>query len=200
VLDAQKGLPVEQRRLKLPIFKETTAQHFYSRRGDGEFESFLQESLPACWGSNANAKTPDFASGKCDPRLLVPTCVPVQNASNWRNKLLHKVHAQLGLGDKVPILPVYKYLLPRWDAHNDAARISGVIQTWNEISPPPEAKHFNGITFSKGGQDCTHYAYTPLLYAPIWGEALGLLRGWLRRVKGDELNGVIKDQPLKDWQ
>jgi hypothetical protein len=198
VLDAQNKKPVPQR-TKLPLFKETTPQHFYSTQHTGEFEAFLQDSFPACWGSDKLAKAPNFTSGKCDPRLLLPTCVPVMNASNWRNKLLHKLHTKLGLAGAVPIIPVYKYLLPRWDAHNDAALVSGGLQSWRETGPPPQTDHFDAITFRKGGQDCTHYAYTPMLYTPVWREIYDVLKDWLKEIKGEDTSTFVKEQPVTDW-
>lgn len=37
---------------KLPIFRETTAQHFFSRSGTGEYEDTIREGFASCWGSD----------------------------------------------------------------------------------------------------------------------------------------------------
>ena len=66
-----------------------------------------------------------------------------------------------------------------------------------------DAKHrqLKAPRFRKGGQDCTHYAYTPLLYEPVWREILDAVLGWLRRAKGKAAVNALRlePQPVRDW-
>ena len=51
------------------MFKETSAQHFFSFAGDGSWESFTKESL-SCWKRKTDGPESNFTGGSCNPRLV----------------------------------------------------------------------------------------------------------------------------------
>ena len=108
---------------KLLMFKETSAQHFFSFNGDGSWESFNKEAGDACWEPDTIVATPNFNNNTCNPRLLVRTCSPTPEGSNWRNEVINEIleHDKL---DKVQVLKWFDYTLPRWDLHEDQRNIS----------------------------------------------------------------------------
>ena len=160
---------------KLLMFRESSAQHFFSFSGDGSWESFNKETGNACWIPNDSTPTPNFNNGTCNPRLLVRTCAPAPEGSDWRNEIIRDLLAEEEI-DKVPILQLFNVTKSRWDLHEDQRNIT----TWKKGD---NVNCRNGAKCQLpggGGQDCTHFSYTPFLYEPTWDEIYSAMErvGW----------------------
>jgi hypothetical protein len=152
--------------IPLVMFKETSAQHFFSFAGDGQWESFNLESAAACWKNGTDAAEPSLFTGACNPRLLVRTCAPTPNASNWRNEIVERILTD-GNHSHIHLVRWFKYTQPRWDLHEDQRNISAVGSPIQVCRTP---KSDCTLLPDKGGQDCTHFVYTPFFYEPLWDE------------------------------
>ena len=161
----------------VPRFKETSAQHFFSHSGDGSWETFNREAGDACWTPDAERPTPNFDNQTCNPRLLVRTCVPTPDGTNWRNEVVSEI-IEKGKLHQIRVLKWFEYTLPRWDLHEDQRNIS-IAWKGQQAGVSADCGNRNNITGryeskcllpNLGGQDCTHFSYTPFLYEPMWDE------------------------------
>lgn len=161
---AGRGIP------PVVMFKETSAQHFFSFSGDGQWESFQLESASSCWMHGTNTVTPLLFNGSCNPRLLFRTCAPTPRASNWRNEIVEKIISNERYS-RIHLLRWFKYTLPRWDLHEDQRNVSAIGSPIRVCRAPGDCT----LLPDKGGQDCTHFVYTPFLYEPLWDEVANAL-------------------------
>lgn len=168
------------------MFKETSAQHFFSFSGDGQWESFRDESAQSCWANGTKDPTPDLFTGRCNPRLIVRTCAASPNASDWRNMVVKEIMSERN-HTHVSLLRWFRYTLPRWDLHEDQRNISISGTPIELLCKTPRG--CTRIPEVRGGQDCTHYIYTPFLYEPLWDElARAISRRW-----GPKVNSVANE-------
>lgn len=196
---------------KLTLFKESSAQHFFSFAGDGSWEAFNRETL-SCWKNGTKEHAiPDFSSGLCNPRSIVRTCAPTTQPDDWRNRVVRELMAT-GNMSSVPVLRWFNYTVPLWDMHGVCPEcVCGQPNTHASIAttltlaiprtlPAPLHTHTHTHTEDQrnistvagesvgcehsggcrvlpkiGGQDCTHFVYSPFLYEPLWDEIAAAL-------------------------
>jgi hypothetical protein len=147
--------------------------------GTGEYEQFVIESdrcfikhqpLATTQEKGASARVAqqvilNITGGACDPRLIVRTCAPLVSPSNWRNTIARSVIA--AECPSIHIISRYNVTVPMWGMHSTATAITAVDEYG------VEGRSFQTLV---GGQDCTHYAYSPFLYEPFWDELVRVLR------------------------
>jgi hypothetical protein len=165
---------------RLGIFAETTAQHFFNLDSTGSFHQSVQDAenclsqvpgTSASSGGLAANVILKIVNDTCDPRLISRTCAPVRNASNWRNRVAKEV-----ICDQCPrmsLIERYEATLPLWRMHPDPTPLSDAKKfRFGKGHPPHESIQL------VGGQDCTHYTYSPWLYEPYWDGAVAAIERW----------------------
>merc|ERR1712194_3486 len=138
------------------LWAETTPQHFQYPLG------MFQRTQRCNPVSNPSSCKPE--DWMCVPTGSMERTLATDAVGEERNGKVFGVFQSLGATDLIPILPLHKLALARWESH------------WDSLLGTFHFHYFSNDSLAVA-LDCTHFAYSPTFYAPVWHELLQLLRG-----------------------